>query len=112
MRASRAAKRKNAKLRKEAAKQEAASKDEAQVDGTADANQGNGEPVVQRECSVQCPSGQSEVGALSPAQSEVVGQFLAHLVGASHFDTCTLNFLPVGHTHEDVDLVFGNLSKT
>ena len=24
--------------------------------------------MVQRECSVQCPSGQSEVGALSPAQ--------------------------------------------
>ena len=69
LRASRAAKHKNAKLRKEAAKQEAAAKYETQVDGTADANQGNGEPVVQRECSVQCPSGQSEVGALSPAQS-------------------------------------------
>ena len=35
----------------------------------ADASKGNGEPVVQRECSVQCPSGQSEAGALSPAQS-------------------------------------------
>ena len=112
LRASRAAKRKNAKLRKKVVKQEAAAKDETQVDGSVDANKGNGEPVVQRECSVQCPSGQSEVGALPPAQSEVVGQFLAHLVGAGHFDTCTLNFLPVGHTHEDVDLVFGNLSKT
>ena len=40
------------------------------------------------------------------AKNSLVGQFLAHLVGAGHFDTCTLNFLPVGHTHEDADLVF------
>ena len=78
LRASRAAIRNNTKLRREAATQEAAANDETQVDGTAEANQGN-------ECSVQCPSGQSEVGSLSPAQSEVVGQFLAHLVGACHF---------------------------
>ena len=43
------------------------------------------------------------------AKNSLVGQFLAHLVGAGFFDTCALNFLPVGHTHEDVDLVFGIL---
>ena len=36
------------------------------------------------------------------AKNSLVGQFLAHLVAAGHFDTCTLNFLPVGHTHEDI----------
>ena len=45
----------------------------------------------------------------SQAKNSLVGQFLAHLVGAGHFETCTLNFLPVGHTHEDIDLVFGIL---
>ena len=43
------------------------------------------------------------------AKNSLVGQLLAHLVGAGHCDTCTLNFLPVGHTHEDIDLVFGIL---
>ena len=43
------------------------------------------------------------------AKNSLVGQFLAHLVAAGHFDTCTLNFLPVGHIHEDIDLVFGIL---
>ena len=43
------------------------------------------------------------------AKNSLVGQFLAHLVAAGHFDTCTLNFLQVGHTHEDIDLVFGIL---
>ena len=45
----------------------------------------------------------------SQAKNSLVGQYLAHLVGAGHFETCTLNFLPVGHTHEDIDLVFGIL---
>ena len=43
------------------------------------------------------------------AKNSLVGQFLAHLVAAGHFETCTLNFLPVGHTHEDIDLLFGIL---
>ena len=43
------------------------------------------------------------------AKNSLVGQFLAHLVGAGLFDTCALNFLPAGHTREDVDLVFGIL---
>jgi len=41
------------------------------------------------------------------AKNSCVGQFLAHLVAAGHFETCTLNFLTKGHTHEDIDLVFG-----
>ena len=31
---------------------------------------------------------------------------LAHLVCKSHFQICLLNFLVVGHTHEDVDRIF------
>ena len=45
----------------------------------------------------------------SQAKNSLVGQFLATLVAAGKFDTCTLNFLEVGHTHEDVDLAFGIL---
>lgn len=33
--------------------------------------------------------------------------FLAHIVGKGKFSTATLNFLMVGHTHEDVDQLFG-----
>ena len=33
--------------------------------------------MVQRECSVQCPSGQSVVGALSPAQSHPIASVAA-----------------------------------
>ena len=43
------------------------------------------------------------------AKNSLVGQFLATLVAAGKFETCTLNFLEVGHTHEDVDLAFGIL---
>ena len=45
----------------------------------------------------------------SQAKNSLVGQFLATLVAAGKFETATLNFLPVGHTHEDVDLAFGIL---
>ncbi len=45
----------------------------------------------------------------SQAKNSLVGQFLATLVAAGKFETCTLNFLEVGHTHEDVDLAFGIL---
>jgi hypothetical protein len=43
------------------------------------------------------------------AKNSLVGQFLATLVASGKFETCTLNFLEVGHTHEDVDLAFGIL---
>ena len=43
------------------------------------------------------------------AKKSEVGQFLATLVGKYRFKTATLNFLIVGHTHEDVDLMFGIL---
>ena len=43
------------------------------------------------------------------AHNSLVGQYLAPLVAACKFHTCTLNCLTVGHTHEDVDLVFGVL---
>ena len=45
----------------------------------------------------------------SQAKNSLVGQFLATLVAQGKFETCTLNFLEVGHTHEDVDLAFGIL---
>ncbi len=32
--------------------------------------------------------------------------FFAFLVATNRFLTCTLNFLTVGHTHEDVDELF------
>ena len=42
----------------------------------------------------------------SQAKNSLVGQFSATLVAAGKFETATLNFLPAGHTHEDVDLAF------
>jgi hypothetical protein len=39
----------------------------------------------------------------------LAAQYLATLVAAGKFETCTLNFLEAGHTHEDVDLAFGIL---
>ena len=45
----------------------------------------------------------------SQAKNSLVGQFLATLTAQFKFETCTLNFLEVGHTHEDVDLAFGIL---
>jgi len=46
---------------------------------------------------------------IAQAKNSLVGQFLATLVCAGKFETCTFNFLEVGHTHEDVDLAFGIL---
>lgn len=40
------------------------------------------------------------------AKNSLVGCFLAHLVGANKFATAVLNFLIVGHTHEDPDQWF------
>ena len=37
------------------------------------------------------------------AKNSLVGQLLATLMASGKFETCTLNFLEVGHTHEDVD---------
>ena len=45
----------------------------------------------------------------SQAKNSWVGQFLSTLTASGRFETATLNFLPVGHTHEDVDLLFGIL---
>ena len=41
------------------------------------------------------------------AKNSLTGMFLALLVQTKRFLTCTLNFLTVGHTHEDVDQIFG-----
>lgn len=46
------------------------------------------------------------------AKNSEVAQFLSTLVGRGKFRTATLNFLPVGHTHEDIDLLFGILLST
>ena len=45
----------------------------------------------------------------SQAKNSLVGQYLATLVSRQKFLTCVLNFLTVGHTHEDVDQVFSVL---
>jgi len=49
---------------------------------------------------------------VAQAKNSEVAQFLAHLVAARKFSTCTLNFLMVGHTHEDVDQLFGLVCAT
>lgn len=46
---------------------------------------------------------------LAQAKNSEVSRFLAVLVSKCHFKTCSLNFLTVGHTHEDVDQLFGIL---
>lgn len=43
------------------------------------------------------------------AKNSEVATFLALLVMLCHFKTASLNFLVVGHTHEDVDQMFGIL---
>ncbi len=45
----------------------------------------------------------------SQANNSLVGEFLAHLAVATHFETCALLCLVVGHTHEQIDLVSGIL---
>ena len=40
------------------------------------------------------------------AKNSLASLFLAFLVAKGHFATATLNFLTVGHTHEDVDRMF------
>ena len=40
------------------------------------------------------------------AKNYVVSVFLAYLVAKGYFSSATLNFLTVGHTHEDVDRLF------
>ena len=45
----------------------------------------------------------------SQAKNSEVAKFLAVLVSKGKFCTAVLNFLRVGHTHEDVDQVFGVL---
>lgn len=42
----------------------------------------------------------------SQAKNQYACLFLAHLVGRYKFITITLNFLTVGHTHEDIDQLF------
>ena len=44
---------------------------------------------------------------VSQAKNNLVMLFLAYLVGSGRFVTTMINFLMVGHTHEDVDQVFG-----
>lgn len=36
--------------------------------------------------------------------------YLSYLIQCNLFDTIEMNFLPVGHTHTDVDGMFGNFS--
>ena len=40
-------------------------------------------------------------------KNHTVFGFLAWLVAEGHFMTATISFLPVGHTHEDIDALFG-----
>ena len=45
----------------------------------------------------------------TPAQAKnsECAQYFAMLVRKFKFRTCSLNFLAVGHTHEDIDQLFG-----
>ena len=43
------------------------------------------------------------------AKNEEVAKLLAYFVGRFKFQTASLNFLTVGHTHEDIDQLFGML---
>ena len=43
------------------------------------------------------------------AKNSETSKFLAWLVAKYRFQSCSLNFLPVGHTHEDIDQLFGIL---
>ena len=54
-------------------------------------------------CEVLCQVVQETV---SQAKNGHVGAFCAYMVAKQLFHTVTLNFLMVGHTHEDVDQVF------
>jgi hypothetical protein len=44
---------------------------------------------------------------VAQCKNSVATVFLAYLVSAGWFATVTLNFLMVGHTHEDIDQLFG-----
>ena len=44
---------------------------------------------------------------VAQAKNAYVNMFLAYLVGAGLFTSVTLNFLMVGHTHEDVGALVG-----
>ena len=44
-------------------------------------------------------------------KNETVLGFLAWLCAVGTFKKVTLSFLPVGHTHEDIDAVFGVLMR-
>lgn len=46
---------------------------------------------------------------VSQAKNGFVGTFCAYMVGKQLFQSVTMNFLMVGHTHEDVDQVFSLL---
>ena len=48
---------------------------------------------------------------VAQAKNHIVGGFLALLVGSGRLASVTLNFLLVGHTHEDVDQVFALLCR-
>lgn len=45
------------------------------------------------------------------AKNSLSNVFLAALVAKYKFQTCTLNFLTVGHTHEDIDQLFGIVTE-
>ena len=45
------------------------------------------------------------------AKNSLTNVFLAVLVAKYKFHTCTLNFLTVGHTHEDIDQLFGIVTE-
>jgi hypothetical protein len=47
--------------------------------------------------------------ATAQAKNEEVAKLLAVLVGRYKFKTAILEFLRVGHTHEDVDFMFSLL---
>ena len=43
---------------------------------------------------------------VSQTKNQYATAFCSHLVGMQKFSTVTMNFLMVGHTHEDIDQLF------
>jgi hypothetical protein len=48
---------------------------------------------------------------VAQTKNSFVSSFLSYVVGQSKFSTATMNFLMVGHTHEDVDQMFGLVTE-
>ena len=75
------------------------------LDHVADLAEKTGRPFPQHLV-IQCDN------TCAQNKNSLVSVFLAHLVSSGKFLTCAMNFLTVGHTHEDVDHYFSVILST